>query len=162
MHVSCTWLESEESVQMETAMSREYLAGKAFPETFCSGRLYYLIHTFCTYTIYTHITHKWEGKPLRENPSKNTWELEIIIPIFLYTFVYGIPHLLPLHFHIIERLIVQTLTTPFESVKWSFGAVGKYWKSQGWKMQHGACCGIRRARQDTVPRSLVGVRAWRA
>ena len=47
---------------METAMSREYLAGKAFPqdtrETFCFARLYYLIHTFCTYTIYTHITHK--------------------------------------------------------------------------------------------------------
>ena len=31
-------------------------------ETFCSVKLYYLIHTFCTYTIYTHITHKWEGE----------------------------------------------------------------------------------------------------
>ena len=45
---------------METAVSREYLAGKAFlrdtRETFCFARLYYLIHTFCTYTIYTHIT----------------------------------------------------------------------------------------------------------
>ena len=56
-------------------------------ETFCSARLYYLIHTFCTYTIYTHIAHKWEGESLRENSSKNTWELEIVIPIFLYTFV---------------------------------------------------------------------------
>ena len=94
MHVPCTWLECEESVQMETAVSREYLASKAFPwdtrETFCSARLYYLIHTFCTYTIYTHITHKWEGEPLRENPSKNTWELEIVIPTILYTFVCGI------------------------------------------------------------------------
>ena len=40
-------------------MSREYLAGKAFPwdthETFCYASLYYLIHTFCTHTIYTHI-----------------------------------------------------------------------------------------------------------
>ena len=29
-------------------------------------------------------------------------------------------------------------------------------------MQHGACCGIQRARQDKVPRSPVGVGAWRA
>ena len=94
MHVPYTWLECEELVQMKIATSREYLAGKAFPrntcETFCSVKLYYLIHSFCTYTIYTHITHKWEGEPLRENPSKNTWELEIIIPTFLYKFVCGI------------------------------------------------------------------------
>ena len=84
MHMPCTWLEYEEPVQMEAAMSREYLVGKAFPrdtrEAFCSARLYYLKHTFCTYTICTHITHKWEGEPLRENPSKKTWELEIVIP----------------------------------------------------------------------------------
>ena len=62
MHVPCTWLECEESVQMEIAVSREYLAGKAFPrdtrKTFCFARLYYLIHTLYTHTIYTHITHK--------------------------------------------------------------------------------------------------------
>ena len=28
-------------------------------------------------------------------------------------------------------------------------------------MQHGTCCEIQRARQDTVPRSLIGVGAWR-
>ena len=75
-------------------LSREYLAGKAFPrdtrETFYFARLYYLIHTFCTYTIYTHITHKWWGELLRESPSKNTWELEIVIPTILYTFICGI------------------------------------------------------------------------
>ena len=47
---------------METAVSREYLAGKAFPrdtrETFYLASLSSLIHTFCAYTIYTHITHK--------------------------------------------------------------------------------------------------------
>ena len=62
MHVSYTWLEYEESVQVETAVSREYLADKAFPqdthEIFCSVSLSILIHTFCAYTIYTHITHK--------------------------------------------------------------------------------------------------------
>ena len=76
---------------METTVSREYLAGKAFPrdtrKTFCSARLYYLLHTFCIHTIYTHITHKWWWEPLRENPSKNTWELEIVLPTILYTFV---------------------------------------------------------------------------
>ena len=56
-------------------------------ETFYSTSLYYQIHTFCTHTIYTHITHKWCGELLRENPSKKTWELEIVIPTILYTFV---------------------------------------------------------------------------
>ena len=55
-------LECEESGQMGTVISREYLAGKAFPqdtrEAFCSASLSSLIHTFCAYTIYTHITHK--------------------------------------------------------------------------------------------------------
>ena len=49
--------------RMETTVSCEYLTGKAFlrdtRETFCSASLYYLIYTFCTHTIYTHITHKW-------------------------------------------------------------------------------------------------------
>ena len=39
-------------------------------ETFCSTRLYYLIYTFCTYTIYTHITYKWCKELLRENLAK--------------------------------------------------------------------------------------------
>ena len=93
MHVPCTWLEFKESVQMETAVSRGKVSisrVRLSRETFYSARLYYLIHIFCTYTIYTHITHKWEGELLRENPSKNTWELEIVIPTILYTFVCGI------------------------------------------------------------------------
>ena len=94
MHVPCTWLECKELGQMKTFVFREYLAGKAFPwdtcRTFCSARLYYLIHTFWTHTIDILITHKCKEKLLRENPSKNTWELEIAIPIILYTFVYGI------------------------------------------------------------------------
>ena len=79
---------------METIVSCEYLAGKAFLrdtcETFCSTSLSSLIHTFCAYTIYTHITHKCWGDLLRENPSQTTWELEIVIPTILYTFVLGI------------------------------------------------------------------------
>ena len=57
-------LESEESGQMETAVSREYLAGKAFPwdtrKAIYSASLCNMKHTFCAYTIYTHITHKCE------------------------------------------------------------------------------------------------------
>ena len=49
---------------METIVSRKYLVGKAFPrdtrEIFCSTNLSNLIHTFCAYTIYTHITYKWK------------------------------------------------------------------------------------------------------
>ena len=79
---------------MESAMSHEYLTGKAFPrntcETFCFDRLYYLIHTVRIHTIYTNITHKWWAELLRENPSKSTWELKIVILIILYTFFCGI------------------------------------------------------------------------
>ena len=57
-------LECEELSQMEIAVSREYLAGKAFPQdtrkAFYSTNLSSLKHTFCAYTIYTHITHKCE------------------------------------------------------------------------------------------------------
>ena len=59
-------------------------------ETFYSASLSSLIHTFCANTIYTHITHKCWGKLLRENSSQTTWELEIVIPTILYTFVLEI------------------------------------------------------------------------
>ena len=79
---------------METVVSRMYLAGKAFPqdtcETFYSASLSSLIYTFCAYTTYTHITHKCWGELLRENPSQTTWELKIVIPTILYTFVLRI------------------------------------------------------------------------
>ena len=165
MQVPCTWLECEESVQMETAVSREYLAGKAFPrdtrETFYFARLYYLIHTFCTYTIYTHITHKWWGELLRENPSKNTWELEIVIPTIFYTFICRFSSSLtfpfPYHWEV-NRLNTYHIFWECPVRFWCY-YIGR---SQGWQMQHGACYWIWRARQDTVPRSLIGVRAWRA
>ena len=94
----CIWLECENSVQMETTLFHEYLAGKAFPwdtcETFYFARLYYLIHTFYIHTfyihtIYTHITHKCWGVLLRENSSQIPWELEIVIPTILYIIACG-------------------------------------------------------------------------
>ena len=93
MHMPCTWLECEESKQMETAVYHEYLAGKAFlrdtQEIFCSASLYYLIHTFCTHAMYSHINHNCWRELLRENPSQKPWELEIAIPTYLYTFACG-------------------------------------------------------------------------
>ena len=66
LSISCALhvLGCEELGQMEIVVSREYLAGKAFPrdtrKAFCSASLSSLIHIFCAYTIYTHITHKCE------------------------------------------------------------------------------------------------------
>ena len=78
---------------METAVSPKYLVSKVFlrdtHETFCFARLCYLIHTFCTHTIYTHITHKCKGVLLRKNLSQIPWELEIVIPTILYTIACG-------------------------------------------------------------------------
>ena len=110
-------------------------------ETFCSTNLYYLIHIFCTHIIYTLITYNCGGVLLRENPSQKPWELEIAIHTYLYTFTCGFPQLLPRNFYIIERLIVQILTTPFQSVKWEFGAAGKYWKKS--RMVNATWCLLR-------------------
>ena len=79
--------------RIETAGFHECFAGKAFPqdtyETFCFAELSFLIHTICTHTIYTPITHICWGVLLRENPSHKPWELEIVIPIILYIIAYG-------------------------------------------------------------------------
>ena len=92
-HVTCTCWNSKSQDRMETAVSYEYLAGKAFfrdtRETFCFAKLSTLIHTFCVYTIYTHIIHKCYRVLLRENPSQTPWELKIVIPIILYTIACG-------------------------------------------------------------------------
>ena len=78
---------------MEIAVFCKCLTGKAFlrdtHEIFCFAELSFLIHTFCTHTIYTHITHRcWEVLQ-RENLSHKPWELEIVIPTILYTIVCG-------------------------------------------------------------------------
>ena len=151
---------------METVVSREYLAGKAFPrdthETFCSASLYCLIHTFSTLIIYTHITHKCEGESVRKPQLKHLRvrncytnnSLHICLWNFLISYLsISIPlrGQQPKHLPHLLRVSSEVLVL--------LGSIGR---SQGWQMQHGAYCGIRRARQDTVPRSLVGVGAQRA
>ena len=87
--------------------------------------------------------------------------VRLLYPQFFTQSIMVFPQLLPLHFHILERLMVQTLTIPFQSVKWGFGAIGKHWKKPSFGRCNRAYCGIRKARQDTVSRSLVGVGAWK-
>ena len=88
--------------RMETASFCECLTSKAFyrdtRRTFCFAELSYLIHNFCTHTIYTPITHRCWGVLLRENPSHKPWELEIVILTILYTIACG---------------FFSTLTSPF-------------------------------------------------
>ena len=166
MHVPCIWLECEKSVQMVTAVSYEYLAGKAFSrdtcEIFCFARLYYLIHTFCTHTIYTHITHKCEGVLLRENPSQTPWELEIVIPIILYTIACGFSSTptfpFPYHWEV-DSPNTYHIFLKCQVRFWCCWRVLEEAKDDRCNTELG---GIQRARQDTVPRNLVELGAWRA
>ena len=152
---------------METAVSCEYLASKASlrdtRKTFCSARLY-IWYTLSAPTLYIPTLPTNDKESLWEKTlAKNTWELEIVIPIILYTVVCGIfsspasqfpycwevdsPKHLPHYFRVSsDRLVL----------------LGNIGRSQGWQMQHGAYCGIWKTRQDSVSRSLVGVGAWRA
>ena len=58
-------------------------------ETFYFAELSFLIHIICTYIIYTPINHICWGVILRENSTYKPWELEIVIPIILYTITCG-------------------------------------------------------------------------
>ena len=151
---------------MVTVGFRECLVGKAFlrdtHETFCFANLSYLIHTISTHTIYTIITHRCWGVLLRENPNHNPWELEIVIPTFLYTIHCGFsstptsPFLYPW-----EVDSPNTYHTHSE-YQVRFWCCRKHWKKPSFGRCNRVYCGIRRAKQDMIPRSLVGVGAWRA
>ena len=153
--------------RMVTTGFCECLTGKAFPrdarKTFYFAILLCLIHLISTHTIYTHITHICWGVLFREKTLATILESErLLYPQFFTQSIVIFPQLLPLNFQIFERLIAQTLTTPILSVKWGFGAAGKNRKKPSFSGCNRAYCGIQRARQDKVPRSLVGVGACRA
>ena len=86
----------------------------SIPQTFYFSRLSILIHTFCTYTIYTHITHICWGVLLRENPSHKPWELEIIISTIFYTIACGFSStptsLFPYHWEVDSSNTYHTLS----------------------------------------------------
>ena len=50
------------------------------------------------------------------------------LPTIVYTISLKFHSLLPLHLHILEWFLAQTLTSPILSVERSFGAYGKHWK----------------------------------
>ena len=96
--------------------SRDSLFGK---------KLCFALPCIYTHYIYHHYPQIVRSAFQRENPRKYTWELEIFIPTIIYTFPCSFLQLLPLHLYILERLLVQTLTTLILSVKWDFGATGR-------------------------------------
>ena len=92
--ISCALhvLEFVELGQMETVVSREYLAGKAFPRDTCilfCQPIQSDTHFLCLHYLYPYYPQMWR-ELLRGNPSQTLWELEIVIPIILYTFALGI------------------------------------------------------------------------
>ena len=158
-------LNAKSQDRMEIAVFRKCLAGKAFlrdtRETFCFAELSILIHSILTHTIYTPLPTYVEMCFWEKTLATNLESLRLLYPQFSTQLLMDFPQLLPLHFHTIEKLIAQTLTTPFQSFKWGFGAAGKYWKKLGFGRCNRAYYRIQRASQDTVLRSLVGVRTWR-
>ena len=152
---------------METTVFHKYLAGKAFPrdtrETFCFASLYYLIHTFCPHTIYTHITHNCLGVLLRENPSQKPWELEIAIPTYLYTFACEFSSTptspFPYHWEVDSPNTYHTLSECQVRI-WC------YWEALE-EAKDGRCnmelvAGSGELDKTKVRRNLIGVGAWRA
>ena len=81
---------------------------------------------FCTHAIYTPITHICWEVLLRENPSHYPWELEIVIPTFLYTIYCGFSSTPTSSFLYHWEIDSQTLTTSFQSVQWGFGSAEKH------------------------------------
>ena len=118
---------------METAVFRKQLACKAFPrgtcKTFCFARLLFLIHTFVPTlfipTLPTNVKECFREKTLVTNLESQ----RLLYPHISIHLLVDFPQLLPLHFNTIERLIVQTLTKPFQSVQLCFSAVGKHQKN---------------------------------
>ena len=74
-------LECLESGQIETAVSREYLASKAFPrdtrETFCSASLSSLIHTFMLLVFVQNAFLCFSSKTASEAVSREAHDLEL-------------------------------------------------------------------------------------
>ena len=142
-HVWSTWLEANESCQAIkfASTSQERPSSKVFVKLSIWQKEKVFYQIFYPHYKYPHYPRNVRSTFQRENPSKNTKELEIGIPTIIYTFSLGFPLLLPLHLYILEKFLIQTLTTPNLSVEPSFGAFRKYWKEPPIWLN----CGIRKA-----------------
>ena len=129
-HVWSTWLEDEELCQAINfaTVSQEGPTCEGPMKVFVWQKVVFALPILYPHYIYPHYPQIVMSVFQRENPSIHTWELEIVIPTIIYTFLCGFPPLLSLHIQILERMIAQTLTTPNLRVKWGFGDVGKNWK----------------------------------
>ena len=132
--------------RMETVGFCECFVGKAFPrdthETFCFAKLSFLIHTICTHTIYTPITHICWGVLLRKNPSHKPWELEIVIPTILYTIACGFfstpTSLFPYHWEVDSPNTYHTLLECQVRFWYYWEALGEALEeTKLWRMQSG-------------------------
>ena len=124
-----TWLEAEESCHAIKFARKAISQGTR--ETLCLAKRKSVLPNYLPILYIPSLPMKHKECFQRENPSKNTWELEIFIPTIIYTFSLGFPLHLPLHLYILERFLTQTLTLPNLSVEWlesCFGAFGKHWK----------------------------------
>ena len=143
-------------------MSHKYLAGKAFPRDI----LFYQSILSDTHFLYPHYIYPYYPQMMREASERKPQQKHLRVRncytnnslhIFLWNFLISyLSIFIPLrgqqHKHLPHLLRVSSEVLVL---------LGSIRRSQGWQMQHGACCGIWNARQDTVPRSLVGVEAWR-
>ena len=116
-HVLSTWLECEESWQLVFASNSQVRPSHEIPVKHSILLFFHICSTMSSSTLYISSLPKYCKEFFfffyffifffqRENLSIHTWELEIIIPTIIYTILYGFPLLLPLHIHILERLIV--------------------------------------------------------
>ena len=117
-------------------------------KTLCWQKFYLLYQILYPHYIYPLYPQIIRSAFQRENHSKYTWELEIVIPTIIYTIPCGFSQLLPLHLYILERLLVQTLPILILSVKWDFGVAGKHWKEPFIGGCNWLNCGIWKARED--------------
>ena len=124
-----------------------------------------------TLTIYTLITHRNCKEAIqRENPQIGF--LQHTHPSFKETATHpqreiilaSFPSLS--HCHTLREDLYPNTTHTFSKCRECFGAWEILGICQKKPMRLGRCnwayCGIWKARQDTIPRSLVGVGAWRA
>ena len=97
-HVWSIWLEVEESHQAikSTSVSREETSREVPVKLFVWKKDKVLYQILYPHYIYSHYLWIVRSAFQRENPSKYTWELEIVIPTIIYTFPCGFPLLLPL------------------------------------------------------------------
>ena len=121
-------MKSHASLEVFASVLQERPSRKVLTKLYVWQNIMFTLPNLYLHYIYHHYPQIVMSVFQRENPRIYTWELEIVILTTIYTFPRGFPRLLPLHLHILERLIAQTLTTLIQSVKWEFGAVGKYWK----------------------------------